>query len=253
MAWRLSGDKPLSEPMMARLPKHICVTRPQWVKAATKWPMFSRKSFQIYFLEWICLKIDWNFIVISSYGFRLVTCHFGLADCLTPKTMNHYLDHLWNSSLTQICVTGSQYVKQSMQKCQKEIKPQRYQCSTLHGPIILSHMVCYTWSEWISDVPSNLSHPLFINIINGKLMFVCCYFYFNVPPMLPSCQANILVNIGYGNDVLSDRNQAITLTNSNLLIRPLRALHLNLIICKCNLLHKSSNFVQDPMCYLMNR
>ena len=32
MAWRRPGDKPLSEPMMVRLPTHICVTRPQWVK-----------------------------------------------------------------------------------------------------------------------------------------------------------------------------------------------------------------------------
>ena len=32
MAWRRSGDKPLSEPMMVSLPKHICVTRPQRVK-----------------------------------------------------------------------------------------------------------------------------------------------------------------------------------------------------------------------------
>ena len=31
MAWRLQGDKPLSEPMMVRLPRLICVTRPQWV------------------------------------------------------------------------------------------------------------------------------------------------------------------------------------------------------------------------------
>ena len=31
MAWRRSGDKPLSEPMMIRLPTHICVTRPKWV------------------------------------------------------------------------------------------------------------------------------------------------------------------------------------------------------------------------------
>ena len=33
MAWRQPGDKPLFEPMMVRLPTHICVTRPQWVKA----------------------------------------------------------------------------------------------------------------------------------------------------------------------------------------------------------------------------
>ena len=32
MAWHRPGDKPLSEPMMVRLPTHICVTRPQWVK-----------------------------------------------------------------------------------------------------------------------------------------------------------------------------------------------------------------------------
>ena len=32
MAWRRPGDKPLSEPMMVRLPTHICVTGPQWVK-----------------------------------------------------------------------------------------------------------------------------------------------------------------------------------------------------------------------------
>ena len=32
MAWRRSGDKPLSEPMMVSLLTHICVARPQWVK-----------------------------------------------------------------------------------------------------------------------------------------------------------------------------------------------------------------------------
>ena len=31
MAWRCPGDKPLSEPMLVNLAKHICVTRPQWV------------------------------------------------------------------------------------------------------------------------------------------------------------------------------------------------------------------------------
>ena len=35
MAWRRSGDKPLSETMMISLPTHICVTRPQWVNEAT--------------------------------------------------------------------------------------------------------------------------------------------------------------------------------------------------------------------------
>ena len=34
MAWRRPGDKSLSEPMMVRLPTHICVTRPQWVNSS---------------------------------------------------------------------------------------------------------------------------------------------------------------------------------------------------------------------------
>ena len=31
MAWCRQGNKPLSQPMMVRLPTHICVTRSQWV------------------------------------------------------------------------------------------------------------------------------------------------------------------------------------------------------------------------------
>ena len=38
MAWRRSGDKPLSEPMMTGFPTLICVTRPQWVKALPQRP-----------------------------------------------------------------------------------------------------------------------------------------------------------------------------------------------------------------------
>ena len=36
MAWRRSGDKPLSAPMMVSLPMHICITRPQWVNMKSK-------------------------------------------------------------------------------------------------------------------------------------------------------------------------------------------------------------------------
>ena len=32
MAWRRSREKPSSEPMVVRLPTHICVTRPKWLK-----------------------------------------------------------------------------------------------------------------------------------------------------------------------------------------------------------------------------
>ena len=36
IAWRRSGDKPLSEPMMVSLLTHICVTRPQWVNVTNR-------------------------------------------------------------------------------------------------------------------------------------------------------------------------------------------------------------------------
>ena len=36
MAWRRSGDKPLSEPMMVSLLTHLCVTRPQWVNGMSQ-------------------------------------------------------------------------------------------------------------------------------------------------------------------------------------------------------------------------
>ena len=42
MAWRRSGDKPLSEPMMVSLLTHICVTRPQWVKNIYSWWLFNK-------------------------------------------------------------------------------------------------------------------------------------------------------------------------------------------------------------------
>ena len=50
MAWRRSGDNPLSEPMMINLLTHICVTRPQWVHSFN--PGISRERFRSPF--WIC-------------------------------------------------------------------------------------------------------------------------------------------------------------------------------------------------------
>ena len=39
MAWRRPGDKPLSEPMMVRLPTHICVAQAQWVNLSSAIPI----------------------------------------------------------------------------------------------------------------------------------------------------------------------------------------------------------------------
>ena len=44
MAWHRPGDRPLSEPRMVSLPKHICVTRPQWVNSSPNSDTYMRQS-----------------------------------------------------------------------------------------------------------------------------------------------------------------------------------------------------------------
>ena len=68
MAWRRSGDKPLSEPMMVSLPTHICVTRPQWVKSwfvtiILRWR-------RIWFLSWTCVSARILHYVPNEYTHR---------------------------------------------------------------------------------------------------------------------------------------------------------------------------------------
>ena len=78
MAWRLPGDKPLSEPMMVKLPTHICVTRPQWVNSlATEHELM--KSVSI----WPCNieiagyggEITWRLLlgILSSHSCHVIT------------------------------------------------------------------------------------------------------------------------------------------------------------------------------------
>ena len=56
MAWRRPGDKPLSEPMMVRLPTHICVTRPQCVNVSGRNMVFVGHD-----VGWLTTKlIDWS-------------------------------------------------------------------------------------------------------------------------------------------------------------------------------------------------
>ena len=51
MAWRRPGDKPLSEPMMVSLLKHIYITRPQWVNLKWIWISCTKCS---NFIHWCC-------------------------------------------------------------------------------------------------------------------------------------------------------------------------------------------------------
>ena len=62
-AWRLPGDKPLSEPMMVRLPTHICVLRPHW-------PLRDLKKKKVKYLN-ACYKLNpWALLV------KLLPCEY---------------------------------------------------------------------------------------------------------------------------------------------------------------------------------
>ena len=58
MAWRRSGDKPLSESMMVSLLTHICVTRPQWVKPKDCLCMDSHVFLVALFIK--CWSVSWK-------------------------------------------------------------------------------------------------------------------------------------------------------------------------------------------------
>ena len=36
------------------------------IDAETKWPLFSRRHFQVHFREWKCIHFDWNFNAVCS-------------------------------------------------------------------------------------------------------------------------------------------------------------------------------------------
>ena len=66
MAWRRLGDKPLSEPVMVRLPTQVCVTRPQWVNLLALWWHMQHRTGGT--MDQIITWIDVDFSRISSSG-----------------------------------------------------------------------------------------------------------------------------------------------------------------------------------------
>ena len=76
MAWRLPGDKPLSEPIMVSLLTHICVTRPQWVKCVWVFAdtVMNRFAWRVDLVSFFCSKI-WYHTLISVNG-RCTCIHY---------------------------------------------------------------------------------------------------------------------------------------------------------------------------------
>ena len=66
MAWRRPGDKPLSEPMMGNSLTHICVTRPQWVKATCDVSKITHLERHITYLS-LYLSVSQNVLNTITY------------------------------------------------------------------------------------------------------------------------------------------------------------------------------------------
>ena len=80
MAWRRSGDKPLSEPMMVSLLTHICVTRPQWFKDWYKTKIQTYDSSNIFVLQYllhdrIMMKLSGSVLTLPNICLSLCCIH----------------------------------------------------------------------------------------------------------------------------------------------------------------------------------
>ena len=114
MAWRSPGDKPLSEPMMVRLPTHICVTRPQWVKCIINTLLTSFSRCRWHFrIGCIACHNCICFIHILPKYVSIVPLNYasiGL-DNDAEQALSRYRNRWWHGLLTHVSVSRPWWVK----------------------------------------------------------------------------------------------------------------------------------------------
>ena len=154
MAWRRQGDKPLSEPMMVRLPMYICVARPQWVKP-------SRLSDT--HIHHITMTSCWARWGLKSAVYRLFTQHkepvtlkmFPFDDVVMSKLVHHWFrwwfaacsapSHFWtNACLGSFLTLDNKHIfhrRELIQNCVCKVAANfsRLQC-IICNCCTLSHM-----------------------------------------------------------------------------------------------------------------
>ena len=113
MAWRRSGDKPLSEPIMVSILTHICVTRPQWVNTLAPGRYVS-KSLSVIFK--LILMIDGSCIsgeiTIGRMSLVFTTNTPTLVKEMSwcRQATSHYLGQCWPRSMSTYGVTRPQWI-----------------------------------------------------------------------------------------------------------------------------------------------
>ena len=65
MAWHRPGDKPLSEAMLVRLPRHICITRPQWVLNGFMHPSTELNNESIQIAVYLNYSVTFQKLILS--------------------------------------------------------------------------------------------------------------------------------------------------------------------------------------------
>ena len=104
MAWCRPGDKPLSEPMMVRLPTHICVARPQLVR---KTPVIKIKKMvqpESINKDMDLISLINNTLMPEPNGCRFILeCNFlGENCCVLIKISNFASSNLVNNKLSLV-------------------------------------------------------------------------------------------------------------------------------------------------------
>ena len=85
MAWCVVGARPLSEPMMVRLPTHICVTRPQWVDTSS---VRGSEYSSVY---------SYHMDNLASQPYQIVNIYY----CHTDGLLSHPYDLDWTHTHTE--------------------------------------------------------------------------------------------------------------------------------------------------------
>ena len=100
MAWRRSGEKPLSESMMVKQPTHICVTEPQWVN--THYMGLRRESkstvtwgIALNFLTHCCISSLWIFFSYDIIWYVSVLMSRFLQNMSRPKCNSRLFAYIY--------------------------------------------------------------------------------------------------------------------------------------------------------------
>ena len=115
MAWRRPGDKPSSGPIMVSLLTHICVTRPQWVKASG----FNGMPLQLP----LCWHVENNSVILCischlsdmkhlSQGGRIIFCVFWIYQIIHLRNTYicglHTSFYMWMANWTLNMITKAE-------------------------------------------------------------------------------------------------------------------------------------------------